>query len=92
MWWERFSSQSETLSSWINEKEKELEVVSTKSSLDPLDKNISAVEVGHVSPLSKAFYSVTCFSNSPSEASQVSALIPTAHFNNPVIFTNTYAS
>ncbi|CAB1447009.1 unnamed protein product [Pleuronectes platessa] len=51
VWWERFSSQSETLSSWINEKEKELEVISTTSSLDPLDKNISAVEVCHDSPL-----------------------------------------
>lgn len=45
MWWERFSSESETLSSWIYEKEKELEAINAASSLDPLDKNISTVEV-----------------------------------------------
>ncbi|XP_023266581.1 nesprin-1-like [Seriola lalandi dorsalis] len=44
VWWERFSSESETLSSWINEKEKELEAISNTSSPDPLDKNISRVE------------------------------------------------
>ncbi|XP_039981906.1 nesprin-1-like [Xiphias gladius] len=44
VWWERFSSESETLSSWINEKEKVLEAINTNSSLDPLDKNISTVE------------------------------------------------
>ncbi|GLD49390.1 nesprin-1-like protein [Lates japonicus] len=44
MWWERFSSEAETLSSWINEKEKELEAINPTSSLDPLDKNISTVE------------------------------------------------
>lgn len=48
MWWERFSSEAETLSSWINEKEKELEAINTTSSLDPLDKNISTVEVCHI--------------------------------------------
>ncbi|XP_040920912.1 nesprin-1-like [Toxotes jaculatrix] len=44
VWWERFSSESETLSSWISEKEQELEAINTTSSLDPLDKNISTVE------------------------------------------------
>nr|XP_019953051.1 PREDICTED: nesprin-1-like [Paralichthys olivaceus] len=44
VWWERFSSESETLSSWINEKEKELEAINTTSSFDPLDKNIRIVE------------------------------------------------
>ncbi|XP_027140369.1 nesprin-1 isoform X4 [Larimichthys crocea] len=44
MWWERFSSESEAFSLWINEKEKELEAVNSTSSLDPLDKHISTVE------------------------------------------------
>ncbi|XP_047184808.1 nesprin-1-like [Scophthalmus maximus] len=44
VWWEHFSSESETLSSWIYEKEKELEAINAASSLDPLDKNISTVE------------------------------------------------
>lgn len=43
--WERFSSESEALSQWINEREKELEAVCFKSSSDPLDKHISTVEV-----------------------------------------------
>ncbi|XP_037541085.1 nesprin-1 [Nematolebias whitei] len=44
--WERFSSESEALSQWINEREKELEAVCFKSSSDPLDKHISTVEMG----------------------------------------------
>ncbi|KAF3849913.1 hypothetical protein F7725_019632 [Dissostichus mawsoni] len=44
MWWERFSSESEGFSQWINETEKELEAVSSTSSLDPLDKHIITVE------------------------------------------------
>lgn len=49
MWWERFSSQSEAFSLWINEKDKELDAVNSTSSLDPLDKHISTVEVCCVS-------------------------------------------
>lgn len=49
MWWERFSSESEAFSLWISEKEKELEAVNSTSSLDPLDKHISTVEVCVVS-------------------------------------------
>lgn len=49
MWWERFSSESEVFSLWINEKEKELEAVNSTSSLDPLNKHISTVNVCHVS-------------------------------------------
>ena len=49
MWWESFSSESETFSLWISEKETELEAVDSTSSLDPLDKHISTVEVCRVS-------------------------------------------
>lgn len=48
MWWERFSGESEALSVWINEKEKELEAVNSTSFVAPLDKHISTVEVCHV--------------------------------------------
>lgn len=44
-WWERFSRESENLSSWISEKEEELDVINATTSLDPLDENISTVEV-----------------------------------------------
>lgn len=47
VWSERFNTESDTLSSWINEKEKELEAIDTMSSMDPLDKNIIIVEVRH---------------------------------------------
>lgn len=43
--WERFRRESQALSQWINEREKELEAVCFKSSSDPLDKHISTVEV-----------------------------------------------
>ncbi|XP_076011043.1 nesprin-1-like, partial [Genypterus blacodes] len=45
--WERFSSESEAFSSWIVEKEKNLEALnpsSSSSSSNPLDKHISIVE------------------------------------------------
>ncbi|XP_024912651.1 nesprin-1-like [Cynoglossus semilaevis] len=44
VWSERFNTESDTLSSWINEKEKDLEAIDTMSSMDPLDKNIIIVE------------------------------------------------
>lgn len=43
--WESLSTESESFSSWITEKEKELDAINTTTSLDPLDKNISMVEV-----------------------------------------------
>nr|XP_029132983.1 nesprin-1-like [Labrus bergylta] len=49
MRWERFSRESEAVSLWMNKTEEELEAVSTSSSTDPLDKQISKVEaVGEV--------------------------------------------
>ena len=61
MWWERFSSESEAFSLWINEKERELEAVSSTSSLDPLDQHISTVEVCLVSHYSLKYHSLPCF-------------------------------
>lgn len=60
VWWERFSTESEAFSFWINEKERELEAVNPTSSLDPLDKHISTVEVCHVSPSFIAYHAVPC--------------------------------
>lgn len=45
MWWEHFSSESEAFSLWINEREKELEAVSSISSLESPEKHINTVEV-----------------------------------------------
>lgn len=45
MWWEHFSSESEAFSLWINEKEKELEAVSSISSLESSEKHINTMEV-----------------------------------------------
>ena len=61
MWWERFSSESEAFSQWINEKEKELEAVNPTSSLDPLDKHISSVLVCLLSHSFLQFHSLTLF-------------------------------
>lgn len=61
MWWERFSSESEAFSLWINEKEKELEAVNSTSSLDPLDKHISTVEVCFISFILKISFFTLCF-------------------------------
>lgn len=63
VWWERFSSESEMLSLWISEKEKELESITSTSSLDPLDKNISRVEACHVFSSLTTFSSVMYFSS-----------------------------
>lgn len=63
MWWDRFSSESEAFSLWINEKEKELEAVSSTSSLDPLDKHISTVEVCPVSDSFFKLHSLLVFYN-----------------------------
>lgn len=45
LWWQHFSNESKAFSDWINEKERELEAINLSSSLDPLDENISTVEV-----------------------------------------------
>lgn len=55
-WWERFSSESEAFSLWVNEREKELEAVGSTSSLEPLDKQIRTVEV---CPASLSFIKMT---------------------------------
>lgn len=47
IWWERFSCETEALSLWISEKEKELEAVNSTFSSDLLDKHIITVEVSH---------------------------------------------
>lgn len=79
-WWERFSSESENLSSWISEKEKVLEVINTTTSLDPLDKNISTVEVLYL--IYHLFHLLHCpilFFSDFRSVLQVSTRLLTAH-------------
>lgn len=45
MLWEHFSSESEAFSLWINEKERELEGVSSFSPLESSEKHINTMEV-----------------------------------------------
>lgn len=61
MWWEHFSSESKAFSLWINEKEKELEAVSSTSSLEFLDKHINTVEVRSISHSSHIFHMPVIF-------------------------------
>lgn len=82
VWWERFSSESEMLSLWISEKEKELESITSTSSMDPLDKNISRLEVCHVFSSLTTFLSVMYFSSPwhfSYQSRQVSTLTWTAY-------------
>lgn len=55
MWWEHFNSESEAFSLWIDEKEKELQAVSSISSLESLDKHINTMEVRTLSHSSHIF-------------------------------------
>lgn len=55
MWWEHFNSESEAFSLWMDEKEKELQAVSSVSSLESLDKHINTTEVRSLSHSSHIF-------------------------------------
>lgn len=61
MWWEHFSSESEAFSLWINEKEKELEAVSSISFLESSEKHINTVEVRSLHHSSSHSSSHSCF-------------------------------
>lgn len=52
MWWEHFSSESEAFSLWINEKERELEAVSSISSLESSEPTMEVRSLHHSSHLS----------------------------------------
>lgn len=44
-WWENSSSESEAFFPWLSERERELDDIGSASPLDPLDKQLSTIEV-----------------------------------------------
>uniref|UniRef100_A0A8K9XYB1 Spectrin repeat containing nuclear envelope protein 1 n=1 Tax=Oncorhynchus mykiss TaxID=8022 RepID=A0A8K9XYB1_ONCMY len=71
VWWERFIRESEAFSSWISERERELDTVDSNSSSDPLEKHIStrAAILSHLEAESEALSGFV----TPGEAGRIRA-------------------